>query len=93
MDGNMQMAILMAPKQVMCLLIDPAVHGTIMHEGRGQACQTQPPGESRGFPVTVRHTGAATFPAQGTPAQTGHLRGEAGFVNEHQTLRIDLSGG
>jgi hypothetical protein len=59
-----------------------------MHEGRGQACQAQPPGESRGFPVTMRHTGAAAFPAQGTPAQTGHLRGESGFVNEHQTLRI-----
>ena len=40
--------------------------------------------------MTVRYTGAATFPAQGTPAQTGHLRGEAGFVNAHQTLRIKV---
>lgn len=71
-------------------LKDRAVHGTIMHEGRGHACQTQPPGESRGFPVTVRHTGAATFPAQGTAAQTGHLRRQAGFVNEHQALRIKV---
>lgn len=66
-------------------LKDPAVHGTIMHEGRGQRLSDVAPGESRGFPVTVRHTGAARF-----PAQTGHLRGEAGLVNEHQTLRIKV---
>ncbi|KXV23406.1 hypothetical protein AD935_00345 [Gluconobacter japonicus] len=40
--------------------------------------------------MAVRHTGAAAFPEQGPPAQTGHFRGEASFVNAHHSLRIEL---
>ncbi len=40
--------------------------------------------------MPVRYAGPATFASQCTPAQTCHLRGKAGFIDEDQLLRIEI---
>lgn len=61
-----------------------------MHEKHGHVCQAQATGEGRIFQWPCGNTGSAAFSAQGTSAQTDHLRGKAGFVNEYQALRIEV---
>src|SRR3546814_12249727 len=40
--------------------------------------------------MPVRHASSATLASDGTSTQTRHLRGETGFVDENQLIRIEI---
>ena len=67
-----------------------AVHGAVVDEGRGHAGQPQRAGEGSGLPVAMRHAGPATLAARRSSTQAGHLRGQAGLVDEDQLRRIEI---
>jgi hypothetical protein len=66
------------------------MHGTVEQHRRGDPVHPQSSGEGGGFPVPVRDRGTAALALRRPAAQTGHLRGSAGFVDENQFFRVEI---
>lgn len=67
-----------------------AIHRTVDHVGRGDAVDAQGGDERQRFPMPVRHFRDEPFADRCAPVEPRHLRGDRGFIEEQQTIRLEL---
>jgi hypothetical protein len=66
------------------------IHRAIEQHRGVKPGQAQASDKCGGFPVAVRHAGAASFSARRPSAQARHLGVDAAFVDEDQPVRIEF---
>ena len=66
------------------------VHRAVEDHGRSNAVVTQPGGEGGGFPMAMRHGGAASLAPGRTAVKARHLGVRGGLVDEDDPRRIEV---
>src|SRR5580765_6172767 len=67
-----------------------AIHGAVQEQRRSHSGEAQSRGKGCHFPVAMRHAGPAAFAARTAPVPPRHLGVRTRFVNEDETLRLEI---